>query len=90
MLAAALLHKFNEMTIDETNLLHKKAEVKKDGVYSFRGNLWAVKNGKFVAFINNRGQVLQRFGSFNTQIGDLSSIERWNWRNKLVEWLQSQ
>ena len=78
------------MTIDETNLLHKKAEVKKDGVYSFRGNLWAVKNGKFVAFINNRGQVLQRFGSFNTQIGALSSIERWNWRNKLVEWLQSQ
>lgn len=87
---AVLLINFNKMTIDETNLLHKKAETKKDGVYSFRGNLWAVKNGEFVAFIDNKGQVLQRFGAFNTQIGDLSSIERWNWKKKLVEWLRSQ
>ena len=78
------------MTIAETNLLHKKAETKKDGVYSFRGNLWAVKGSKFVAFVNPRGQVLQRFGSFNNQIGDLSSIERYEWKNKLVEWLRSQ
>ncbi len=78
------------MTIDETNFLNKKAETKKDGIYSFRGNLWAVKNGKFVAFINNRGQVLQRFGAFNTQIGDLGSIERWDWKKKLFEWLRSK
>jgi len=90
LLAAGLSHDFKTMTIDETNLLHKKAETKKDGVYSFRGNLWAVKGGKFVAFVNSRGQVLQRFGSFNTQIGDLSSIERYNWKKKLVEWLRSQ
>jgi hypothetical protein len=90
LLAAGLSHDMKTMTIDETNLLHKKAETKKDGVYSFRGNLWGVKSGKFVAFVNPRGQVLQRFGSFNTQIGDLSSVERWDWKKKLVEWLRSQ
>lgn len=78
------------MNIDEINLLNKKSESRKDGVYSFRGNLWAVKNSKFVAFVNTRGQVLQRFGAFNTQIGDLSSIERYYWKNKLIEWLRSQ
>ncbi len=78
------------MTIDETNLLHKKAESKKDGVYSFRGNLWAVKNKKFLAFVNYKGEVLQRYGAFNTQIGDLSSIDRWNWKKKLIEWLNKQ
>jgi hypothetical protein len=77
------------MTVDETNLLHKKAETRKDGVYSFRGNLWAVKNGKFVAFIDAHGQVLQRFGAFNAVIGDLSSVERWNWKKKLVDFLSA-
>jgi hypothetical protein len=75
------------MTIDEINLLNKKAETKNNGVYSFRGNLYAVKGGKFVAFINPKGQVMQRFGSFNFQIGDLSSIERWDWKKKLNEWI---
>ena len=78
------------MRIDEINLLYKKAQSKKDGVYSFRGNLWAVKGGKFVAFIRPRGQFLQRFGSFNAQIGDFSSIERRIWKKKLVEWLLDQ
>jgi hypothetical protein len=78
------------MTFDEIYLLNKKAETKKDGVYSFRGNLWAVKNNNFVAFIDNRGQVLQRFGAFNAQIGNVSSIERWHWKKKLIEWLRTQ
>ena len=78
------------MTIAEINLLHKKAETKKNGVYSFRGNLWAVKGYKFIAFVNPTGQVLQRFGSFNCQIGDFSTIERYEWKKKLVEWLRSQ
>lgn len=78
------------MTINETNILHEKAKNRKNGVYSFKGNLWAVKDNKFIAFIDNKGQVLQRFGSFNTKIGDLSSVERWNWKNKLHEWLRSQ
>ena len=78
------------MTVDETNLLHEKAKSKKDGVYSFRGNLWVVKSNKFLAFCNINGEVLQRFGSFNTRIGDFSNIERYNWKKKLIEWLKSQ
>jgi hypothetical protein len=75
------------MTIDEINLLHKKAETKKDGVYSFRGNLWCVKNGKFLAYINREGKLLQRFGSFNAEIKDMSYINKWHWKYKLKEWL---
>ena len=78
------------MTVEETNLLNKKAKDRKDGVYSFRGNLWVVKTNRFIAFANNRGEVLQRFGAFNTQIGDFSSVERWNLKKKLVEWMQRQ
>jgi hypothetical protein len=78
------------MTIDETNLLNEKAKTKKDGVYSFRDNLWVVKSNRFIAFANNRGEVLQRFGSFNTTIGDLRNIERWDWKKKLTEWLLKQ
>ena len=36
------------MTIDETNLLVEKAKLRKDGIYSFRGNLWVVKDNKFI------------------------------------------
>ncbi len=78
------------MTIDEINLLNERAKTRKDGVYLFRGNLWCVKSNKFLAFCNSRGIVSQRFGSFNTQIGDFSTIERWHWRKKLIEWLRSQ
>lgn len=65
------------MTIEETNILHEKAKTQKDGVYSYRGNLWVVKSNRFIAFVNNRGEVWQRFGSFNTKIGDLNMIETW-------------
>jgi len=78
------------MTVDEINLLNQKAKTRKDGVYSFRGNLWAVKSNRFIAFVDNRGEVLQRFGSFNSQIGSFRSIERWNWKKKLTDWMMSQ
>ena len=78
------------MTVYETNLLQEKAKSKKDGVYSFRGNLWAVNSNKFLAFCNNRGEVLQRFGSFNTPIGDFSNLYLSDRKKKLAEWLQSQ
>jgi hypothetical protein len=90
LLGAVLLTILDSMTIDETNLLHEKAKTKNDGVYSFRGNLWIVKSNKFIAFANNKGEVLQRFGAFNTQIADFSNVERWDWKKKLVEWLRSQ
>ena len=78
------------MTVQETNILHKKAKHRKDGVYNFRGNLWVVKKNNFIAFADYSGKVFQRFGSFNTQIGDLSTIESWDRKKKLIEWLKNQ
>ncbi len=75
------------MTIDEINLLHKKAETRKDGVYSFKGNLWVVKDNKFVAFADYFGNCYQRYGSFNASIG---KVERYDRKQKLTEWLRAQ
>ena len=78
------------MTIYEVNILHEKAKTKKDGVYSFRGNLWAVKDFRFVAYVDSKGQLLQRFGSFNYVIADLSSLYTSEKKSKLKEWLKAQ
>lgn len=75
------------MTIAETNLLSEKAKTKKDGIYSFKGNIWVVKNNRFIAFANPFGECYQRMGSFNVQIG---KVERYNRKQKLTEWLKSQ
>lgn len=75
------------MTIYETNLLQVKAETRKDGVYSYKGNLWVVKDNKFVAFADCFGNCYQRFGSFNASIG---KVERYDRKQKLTEWLRAQ
>jgi len=75
------------MTIDELNLLNEKAKSRKDGVYSFRGNLWVVKNGNFVAYSNYSGECFQRMGAFNIQIG---KVERYDRKMKLMKWLKMQ
>lgn len=74
------------MTIEETNLLHDKAIGRKDGIYFFKGNLWVVKNEKFVAFADYFGNCYQRFGSFNALIGKVEICDR---KQKLTEWLRS-
>ncbi len=78
------------MTVDEVNLLNEKAKSKKDGVYSFRGNLWAVKSNRFLAYCKPNGEVLQRFGVFDTGIGDFSTLYLSDRKKKLFEWLKSQ
>ncbi len=75
------------MTIEETNMLHEKAKTRKDGVYSFRGNFWVVREGKFLAFANPFGECYQRMGAFNVQIGKVESYDR---KKRLVELLRSQ
>lgn len=74
------------MKISEANILIEKAKVRKDGVYSYKGNLWAVKNNVFVAFINPFGEVYQRNGSFLIMLGVVK--EKYERRKKLTEWLQ--
>lgn len=75
------------MTIDDTNILIEKAKTRKDGVYSFKGYLWVVKNNKFVAFADNYGNCYQRFGAFNASIG---KVDRYKRKQILSNWLKSQ
>lgn len=75
------------MTIEDLNILHKKAANRKDGIYSFKGDLWAVKNGNFIAYAEPNGTCLQRMGAFNLTIG---VVDRYLRKEKLKEWLNKQ
>jgi len=75
------------MTIGETNLLNKKAQTRKDGVYSFKDTMFVVKDNKFIAFADCYGNCFQRFGSFNVSIGEVDRHDR---RQKLSKWLKTQ
>lgn len=75
------------MTIEEINILIEKAKTRNNGVYSYRGYLWAVHNNKFVAFANYLGECYQRAGSFNILIGKVEDYKR---KEKLIEWLKQQ
>lgn len=75
------------MTTDEINILDEKARTRKDGVYSYKGNLFVVKNNNFIAFANYYGECFQRMGSFNCQIG---KVDRYDAKKKLVEWFKAQ
>jgi hypothetical protein len=58
----------NGPTIENLNIIHDKAKVKKDGVYSFRGMLYRVKDHRFTHFTNYQ-EILQRMGNFNVSLG---------------------
>jgi hypothetical protein len=75
------------MTVDETNLLHERAKTKNDGVYSYQGNLYVVKDNKFIAFSDYHGNCHQRMGTFNVSIGKVEGYDR---KRKLLKWLRSQ
>ena len=75
------------MTVTETNILHDKAKYRNDGIYSYRGYLWAVKDHKFIAFADYFGNCYQRFGAFNAQIG---KVEPYNRKTALKKWLDKQ
>ncbi len=75
------------MTIDEINILNQKAETKKNGVYSFRGNLWVVIDKKFVAYSDPCGNCYQRCGFFNYNIGKVESYKR---KEELKKWMLVQ
>ena len=64
------------MTYDEIDILNKKAETRKDGVYSFHGNKWLVKNKMFIAFADYFGNCYSRQGAFNLSIGTCKSYDR--------------
>ena len=73
------------MTIDETNLLHKKAESRKDGVYTYGMYKYAVKGNRFIAFADYSGNILHRAGSFNLVAGKVESYERTNALKEIIK-----
>jgi hypothetical protein len=75
------------MTIKELNILHDKAKNRKDGIYSYKGNLWVVKNNHFIAYAKPNGECMQRMGAFDFKIGEVKPYER---KEKLKEWLKKQ
>lgn len=56
------------LTIENINLIHDKAKTKRDGVYSFRGILYRVKNGRFTHY-GYRNEIVERAGNFDVPIG---------------------
>lgn len=75
------------MTIYETILLAERAKIKNDGVYSYKGHLYAVKDNKFIAFSDYHGNCHQRMGAFNVSIG---KVERYDRKRELLKWLKKQ
>ena len=75
------------MTVDVINILHDKAKDRKDGIYSYQGNLWVVKDKKFIAYSDPYGNCFQRMGSFNACLGKVESYKR---KDSLKEWLKKQ
>lgn len=75
------------MKIDEVNILHEKAKDRKDGIYSYRGNLWVVKNNRFVAYADHFGKCFQIMGMFTVCIGE---VDRYKRKELLIKWLFSK
>jgi hypothetical protein len=51
-------------TINNLNMIVDKAKTKKNGIYSFRGLKYLVKDGEFTYFAYG-GEVIMRGGHFN-------------------------
>ncbi len=74
------------MTIDENNILFEKAKSRKDGVYSYKGYFWVVKDKRFIAFATSSGDFYERFGMGNVKLGKFD----YPIRTKVVQWLREQ
>lgn len=75
------------MTIDTHNLICEKAKNKKDGVYSFRGNLYVVKDNKFLFYADLCGECYQNCYGFTVRIGKVDSLDR---KKELLKLLKNQ
>lgn len=56
------------VNIENCNLAIEKAKIKKDGIYTFRGFLYRVKNNR-VTHWAYYGQILENCGNFNVIVG---------------------
>lgn len=75
-----------DMRIEVNNILIDKAKTKKDGVYSYKGYLYAVKKNRFIAYADCFGNISSIHGVFHYMLG---KAERHDRRKKLIEYLTS-
>jgi hypothetical protein len=75
----------NDMKIDDYILLEEKAKTKKDGVYSWHGYMYVVKNNRFIAYADNYGECFSCHGAFTVSIGKIEKHDR---KKKLTEYLE--
>lgn len=68
------------MKITDHNILVDKAKSRKDGVYSYNGFVYLVKNKNFFAFAETSGEIYQVAGIIHVRIG---KCEPWDRKNKL-------
>lgn len=73
------------MKIDVHNVLIDKAKTRKDGVYSYQGFLYVVKNNSFVAYADYFGTISSIHGVFHFEIG---KVERYDRKKTLQEYLK--
>ena len=57
------------LTLENEELITKKAMDKKDGIYTFRGVTYLVKSGIVKYYATNNGDVLQSIYGFCCRIG---------------------
>lgn len=58
-----------ELTAENEQLISAKAKLKKDGVYTFRGVVYRVKDG-YVTHYATGGNVSEHYGRFLVDIGN--------------------
>ena len=66
------------------NELIDKAKTKKDGIYSHKGYLYAVKNGQFLFYADYSGCIMGVKGYFHYGMGEVEIYERRNTLKKLI------
>jgi len=57
------------LTIENAALMVEKAKTRKDGVYSFRGVAYRVRNNTITHYATNTGDILARAYGFNVKCG---------------------
>ena len=66
----------------ETIEMCRRAKTRADGVYSYNGYLYLVRNNALFAVADYGGDIYQFFGSFLVQLG---SCERYNRKKQLLK-----
>lgn len=64
------------MKIDEHNVLIDKAKTRKDGVYTYRGYDFVVKNNNFIGYSDYFGNIYQISYSFHVSLGKVERLNR--------------